>query len=372
MAFETGNPSFRVFHCGEEIGEGIIEGMRERLVPPVEAISASPVEAWAGWRHLLDRDLSEESCLFVPWLYVDRMKAERKIPKALLRAYCRMAEVEEMKKSGLQKLPSSIRTEIRERITAELTPDMPPTLSGYGVVTDFSTGLIYAEATSQKAAENFAGAFRETTGHNIAVMSPETVAVLRRNINQNDIAPACFTDDTTVEAPQECNLGLEFLTWMWYRWEEESDSFETSRGENMSYMLEGPVAFYNDGKGAHNVVIRNGLPLQSREAGASMLCGKKVRKIRLALADGERAWTATIDSDFAFTGVKLPKDRQGAQQSFQERMLLLDTFVEAVFSLYGTFLDCRADAELWRKTEGKMKKWTRRRAEMADGDITQH
>lgn len=372
MAFETGNPSFRVFKCGEQMGEGLIQAFRKRLAPRLEAILASPIEAWAGWRHLLDRDLDEENCLFVPWLYVNRMKSERKIPKPLLRSLCKIAEAEERKKSGFESLPAKVRAEIKDKIIEERTPDMPPSLAGYGVVLDFASGLIYAEATSEKAAGNFAGAFSETTGHSIAVLSPQTLAAMRKGVNANDLEPAVFTDDGSASTPDNCNLGLEFLTWAWYCWEEETDRFQTTRGESMEFMMNGPVSFYSEGKGAHNVVIRNGLPLQSREAGAAMLCGKKVRKIKIALADGDRAWSATIDSDFAFTGVKLPRDPKEPQQPFQERMGLIETFTEAVFSLYDVFLERRSDAAEWRKTEKKMKAWVRRRAEMADGDLTQH
>lgn len=372
MAFETGNPSFRVFRCGEDMNEGLIEVFRKHLAPRPEAITASPMEAWAGWRHLLDRDLDEDNCLFIPWLYINRIKTERKIPKQLLRSYCKIEEANQKKKSGAEVLPPNVRREIRDRIIEQLTPDMPPTLTGYGIVLDFASRAIYAEATSQKAAEAFADAFRETTGHSITVLTPETVAVLRKGVNCRDLKPAVFTDDESISPPDICNLGLEFLTWMWYAWENESDNFETTRGERIEYMMEGPVAFYNEGKGAHNVVIRNGLPLQSREAGAALLCGKKVRKISLSMTNGAHAWTATIDADFAFTGVKLPRDKDEPHQSVQERMGLIESFVEGVFSLYDIFLDLRSNPREWAKTEKKMRDWVGRRAAMADGDITQH
>ncbi|MBR0057052.1 MAG: hypothetical protein IJP66_06955 [Kiritimatiellae bacterium] len=372
MAFEVGNPSFRLFKCGEEINEGLIEAFRRRLAPRPEAITAAPMEAWAGWRHLLDRDLDEDHCLFIPWLYISRMKSERKIPKALLRSYCRLEEAEALKKSGAETLAPAARAEIRERIIGRLTPDMPPTLTGYGVVVDFATGAVYAEATSAKAAEAFAEAFKSTSGHTLAALNPETVAVLRKGVNANDLESAVFTDDESVEIPERCSLGLEFLTWMWYSWEEEADAFENTRGDRVEYLMEGPVAFYNEGKGAHTVVIRNGLPLQSREAGAALLCGKKVRKIKFSMATAAGAWTATLDSDFTFGGVKLPKERGGGKQTVQERMGLLDTFVESVFSLYDKFLDLRSDAHAWARVEKKMRAWVRRRAEMADGDITLH
>lgn len=370
MAFETGNPSFRMFRCGEGMSDALIEAFRRKMAPPIKTLSTSPIEGWVGWRHLLDRNLDEENCLFVPWLYISRMRAERKIPPALLRAYCKTEEAEELKRRNLEFLPAQVKREIRDRLIDQMTPEMPPTLTGAGTVFDLATGLIYTESTATKAAEAFAQAFRDTTGHSVAAYSPEGAAAIRCGVNANDLQPAMFTDDPTVEPSANCNLGLEFLTWAWYRWEEESDMFETSRGENMRIELSGPVSFFNEGKGAFNVVIRNGVPLQSREAGVAMLCGKKVKQIKLAIGDGERAWNATIDSDFVFKSVRLPKDKSEPRQSFYERMGNLETFVEAVFSLFDIFLKIRADGKEWRKTEAKMKAWVRRRATAEDGRVS--
>lgn len=371
MAFESGNPSFMVFKCAEEMSGAIIDAFRARMAPPIESLSSSPIEGWAGWRHLLDRDLDEENCLFVPWIYVNSMRAERKIPGALLRAYCRMAEAEELRARNLEFLPSAVKAEIRERVMERMLPDMPPTLTGGGTVVDLSNGLIYHEATSQKAAETFAQVFRDTTGHPVAAMSPQGVAVLRRGVNENDLKPAVFTDDPTVEPQGNCDLGLEFLTWMWFSWETEGTTFMNSRGETMNYAMQGPVTFFNEGRGAHNVVLRNGLPLQSREAGAAMLCGKKVCRIRFAMGDDLGAWSATIDSNFAIRNLKLPRNPKEPRQSFHERMSLVETFVESLFSLYDSFLDRRADPAEWEKVEGAMRAWTRRRAEMDDGSVAQ-
>lgn len=371
MAFESGSPSFMVFKCGEEMSGSLIDAFRAKMAPPIESLSTSPIEGWVGWRHLLDRDLDEENCLFVPWIYVNSMRAERKIPKALLRAYCRMEEAEELRARNVEFLPAAVKAEIRERVTERMLPEMPPTLTGCGTVVDLSNGLIYHEATSQKAAETFAQAFRDATGHAIAALSPQGAAVLRKGVNQTDLQPANFTDDPTIELPTNCDLGLEFLTWLWFTWETEGDSFMNSRGETLAFAMQGPVAFFNEGRGAHNVVLRNGLPLQSREAGAAMLCGKKVSKIRISMGDDLGAWSATIDSAFAIRNLKLPKDPREPRQSFHERMALVETFVESLLSLYDKFLDRRADAREWGKVEAAMRVWTRRRAEIGDGNVAQ-
>lgn len=380
MAFEVGNLTFRIFKSAGEMNEGVIEAFRNQLAPRPEAITVSEMQAWAGWRHLLDRELDEDHCLFPPWLYINRIKTERKIPPKLLRAYCKLEEDEEMKRQNLDSLPPKMRQEIKERIIERWTPEMPPTLSGFGVVLDFANGMVYAEVSTEKGIAAFASAFELSCGHKLTVLTPETVAVLRKGVNVNDLKPAVFTYDERVTPATNCALGREFLTWMWYYWEKETAMFETTRGDKLTFLMEGPVTFFNEGKGAHNVVLRNGLPLVSLEAGAALFCGKTVRKIQMSMSDGKNSWTATLDSDFAISHLKFSsekdKDDNGEKGNirltFQERMGQLDTFVESLFSLFDIFLDIRSDPHTWAKTEKKMKEWVRERVEAADGDITQH
>ena len=53
-------------------------------------------------------------------------------------------------------------------------------------------------------------------------------------------------------------------------------------------MLEGPLTFFREGEGAHEAVLRKGTPLNSREAGTALYCGKKLKRAKLVLAEGDR------------------------------------------------------------------------------------
>ena len=114
MAFDSGNPSFRVFWYKDHLNDTIIENFAQAIAPEISTLSTSPIDGWAGWRHLLDRDISAESCYFIPWLHLNLMHAERVIPKPLFRAYCRMEEEAERKARGLGFLPRKLKKEIRE------------------------------------------------------------------------------------------------------------------------------------------------------------------------------------------------------------------------------------------------------------------
>lgn len=372
MAFDSGNSSFRIFYYKEKAGEEIVNVFAAAIAPEIKTLSTSPISGWMSWRHLLDREITAENCYFQPWLHLTLMQAERKVPKPLLRAYCRLEEEAERKARNLEILPRKLKAEIKQRVIDSLTPEMPPTLTGISTVLNLSSNFVYSDGVKPSAVEAFAKAFKETTNRGLALITPESAALMLKQVNAQDLEPAVFSGDESVVKPEACNLGLEFLTWLWFAWETRSGGFTSHIGEKCEYMLEGPVTFFNEGRGAHNVVLSKGFPLQSREAGAAMLCGKKVSKVKFAVADAEKSWSATIDSSFAIRALKLPKDKQGGKPTFQERMELTDKFVTTFLHLYGLFLDERKDAKTWKKTVGQMRDWIARRASMEDGDITEH
>ena len=123
-------------------------------------------------------------------------------------------------------------------------------------------------------------------------------------------------------------------------------------------MLEGPITFYREGEGAHEAVLRKGMPLNSREAATALMCGKKLRRAKITVAIDEKAIEATVDADFVFRGVKLPKAEQTEKEGiFEERMMQIETFCDTWFTLYDRFLDMRTDPKAWPQTLAAMQEW---------------
>ncbi len=378
MAFDSGSLSFRIFWVRDKVRDSLLGAFHEAALPPIETLSTSPISGWTGWRHMLDDDLTPENCYFQPWIHVLHVKAERKIPKPLLRAYCKKEEESVKRSRGLEFLPARIRKEIKENVTESLLPDMPPTLSGFGAVLNTASHLIYAEATKKSSQEVFARAFADAAGQGVALYNAQTAAMARRQKNAVGLPPALFTDLLPRSDAEEAPLGHEFLTWLWFTWEERGNDFVSRIGENCQFSLDGPVTFSTTDTQAQNVAISNGLPLRCREAGSALVCGKLVGKVSLTIADSEKSWTASVGADFSIRGLKLPKEDAGdseggaglpsqrrakaaekaaGPQPFQERMTLIDKFVDLLLQLYDAFIDERFDAAAWEKTEAEMKAW---------------
>jgi len=364
MGFDRGSISFRLFYLSSSLGPSVVERFAEHAAPPIESLSTEPIQGWVTGRHLLDTRLTEESCVMGGYLHANLMRAERKIPEALLRAHCRLEEEIQMRARQTENLPRAARTEIRDELMAQLRSKMPPTLTGIPVAIDFRNDRVFAGALSDAQIERFAPAFRQATGIMPVELNSETAALKRKQVNMRDIHPESFSPDPLVAPDENVHLGMDFLTWLWWRWETEGGTFHREKGgAAYGMMLEGPLTFFREGKGAHETLLRKGSPLDSREAGIALLSGKRLKRTKFVLAQGDALWSVTLDADFAFRGVRLPKGEQiDASGRFQERMLHIETLVETVLSFYDRFLEQRASAGEWKKVIASMRAWVAKRA----------
>ncbi len=366
MGFDSGAVAFRLFYLSESYDSSIVEAFARHAAPPITSLDRDPITGWVTGKHLLDRTITEESCVFGPYVSVQLMKAEKKIPNSLLRAYVKLEEEVEKKARNVAELPRAVKSEIREHIIAQFLPQMPPTLTGIPVMTDLRNQIVLASAMSDKQHDAFCVNYRTTVGELPVAVTPESAAAKRKRINPIDLDPVRFTPDETVELVPESALGMDFLTWLWFYWEKEGGVFQADGFEH-GLMLEGPLYFFREGEGAHEVVLRNGVPMNSKEAGVALLCGKKLRRAKITLTRGDWVVSANVDDSFAFRAVKLPKpESEDAYGKFQERMMFIEMFWTAWLALYDKFLDTRCDSKAWPKTVSKMGQWILERARSND------
>jgi hypothetical protein len=358
MPFNSGTVSFRLFYLQRAYTSAVVDDFARRIAPPVDTLDRDPISGWVSGRHLFDRDITDEKCVTGPYLHVQLMKAEKKIPAALLRAYVKQEEDIERRARGAEELSRKAKAEIKARVTAMLQPKMPPTLSSIPIVMDFRNDLLVAGALSDTQIDALTPAFRETVGTIPILLTPETAAIRRKQINAKDLLPVMFSPDESIDPPAEGTLGMDFLTWLWFAWEKEGGVYHLPDGREFGIMLEGPITFFREGKGAHEVALRNGVPLNSREAGTALYCGKKLKRVKVVMAQGDSVFSATMDADFAVRGLKLPKGEQiDDAGKLEERMMMIEFFWLAWLHLFDHFLGLRTDAAQWKKTLTQMRGW---------------
>jgi hypothetical protein len=360
MGFDSGSISCRFFALPSDMPstQKCVERFAAHAAPPIDTLTKDPIQGWVSHRHLLDRTINADTVLHAGYPYLQLLKAERKIPTALLRAEIRMEQIVELQARGVAFLDWKTRAEIRKNVTDRLLPQMPPTLHGIEVVLDDREHVLYATATTDKQCDALTLEVQSALGIRLTPLGPAEAAFRRAGVDVNSLAPTSLSPECE-DSQASGSVGQDFLTWLWFISERRTGGVRLGGGDEFGIMIEGPLVFVLEGEGAHEATLRRGSPMISAEAKTALLAGKKLRRAVVNLARGEELWRGTIDADtFVFRGLRLPKgeavDRTGR---FQERMLALRTFRETFFSAYEMFLAERATPSRWASTRAEIHEW---------------
>lgn len=362
MAFESGSVSYRMFYVTKAMPDDAVDRFAENAAPPIGTLGDGEIHGWVSGRHLLDRVITKDNATYGGYLRLTLLKAERKIPEALLRAECRMEEIARQEAQGKAFLNRAERKEIKDEISARLLPQMPPQLKGIPFVFDDRDGIIYAGALNDKQVDAFVIYFAQTLGFGLIPVDPETAAMKRLGVPVKQWAPSSFSPEVDDhEAGQD--PGEDFLTWLWFFSEARGGLANLDGLGEFAVMIDGPLHFILEGSGAHEAVLRRGEPRLSAEARTSLLGGKKLKQARLTLVEGDAQWSCTLTAaNFAFRGLKLPPlEKMDAVTAFQERINQLARFSEAVLKLFDRFVEERHAVKKWDATVREIRDWVNER-----------
>ncbi|MDZ8118055.1 recombination-associated protein RdgC [Pontiella agarivorans] len=358
MGFEKGSISFRMYFASRDLTTEDIDKFAAAALPPLSTLAEEEVHGWVGGRHLLDRNITEENAFLGGYLRLSLTQARKKVPTSLLQAECALEEMAVMEAEDKNYLNQTQRSEIKKSIQERLLPEMPVQLKGIDFVFDERSHMIYSTATSEKQVDAFVLTLMQTTGCGATPADPETIGERVAQVDVQGWAPSSFSDELE-DGMVDGTAGREFLMWLWFCSEKRQGIAQIPDVGEMAYMVEGPLTFVMEGKGAHEITLRKGEPMLSAEARTALLSGKKLKKAKMQFVRGEEVWAFTFDADdFVFRSLKLPEtetfDRVG---KFQERMVFLETFRQSFFHLYSEFAKERNDSKQWKETKEEMRKW---------------
>jgi hypothetical protein len=362
MGFEKGSLGFRMFFASRDLTVEDVDKFAAHALPPLNTLAEEEIHGWVAGRHLLDRNITEENAFLGGYLRLTLAQAIKKVPASLLNAECAVEEIAVMEADGKQYLKQTERSEIKKQVKERLLPDMPPQLKGIEFVFDERSHMIYASGTSEKQVDAFVLSLMQTTGCSAQPADPDTMAAKTEGVDVQHWGPCSFSDELE-DGMVDGTAGREFLMWLWYCSEKRGGIENVPDAGEIAYMLEGPLTFVMEGKGAHEISLRKGMPMLSAELKSALISGKKLKKAKVHFVRGEETWQFTFDADdFVFRSLKLPQtetfDRVG---KFQERMVLLETFREIFFHLYSKFVKERNDEKEWKETKKAMRLWVSER-----------
>ena len=85
MSFERGSVSLKVFFTptNEPLPSNVVEAFAKDAIPSMDSMPVDGCLGWATGRHLLDRNITEDSAKVAGRLRLTLVKGDRTIPAAL-------------------------------------------------------------------------------------------------------------------------------------------------------------------------------------------------------------------------------------------------------------------------------------------------
>lgn len=156
-------------------------------------------------------------------------------------------------------------------------------------------------------------------------------------------------------------LGKEFLTWLWFRSEQQEGLFRDLPNQELFEVWFDDKLVLDTAMDKIKEVnsIRGESPTETAEANAALRVGKKVSDAKLRIIKDEREWVCTVKAEeLALSGVKVPSvlSREEDEQVL-ERLMLIGELESVLDTLYEEFLKVRLDEERWSVELDNIRRW---------------
>lgn len=374
LRFRVNGPAPRMF--GEEHLERLsaFQAGRQRIA------SADGVEAgWAAGEHVLDTDFELAKNIVNDTLHFDLRVDTEKLPADLFRAYyaVELKALSANNPSGFAsaKQKREARESARERLEEEARDGRFRKRKCIPVLWDAKSNEVLFGATSLAHVDRLTSLYRQTFGHELEAVTAgrrayQLADLHKRTRSVDDSSPSAFVPGVTPEdvawiaddASRDF-LGNEFVLWLWYQGEGETDTVAVADGSEVTYMIARTLTLECPrGQTGHETISHEG-PSRLPEAKRAIQSGKLPRKVGLTLVRHDAQYELTLHAETLAVGsAKLPnpgEDVTDARARLDERADKLRHLVETLDLLYDAFGQRRFGPE-WADTLPRMQRWLSR------------
>lgn len=379
MGFFNGRVSFTRFRvtgrAPGQFGPDHLDALAHHAIGKRKKMSADGVDiGWIAGDHILDtkfdlaKNIVNETLQFA--LRVDVTK----IPSDLLRAYMHV-EMEALSKGNPSGMPSArqrreARANARERLESEASDGRFLRRKSYPVLWDGVSRELLLGTTSITAIDRLAQLFHETFDRNLEPLFAGGRALRLAEAREqtrgvDDAGPSAFVPGVSPTEiawiPDEASrdfLGNEFLLWLWYVLDSESDSIALGDGSEVTIMLARTLVLECPRGQTGRESISSEGPTRLPEARRAIQAGKMPRKVGLTLVRHDRPAELTLHAEtLAVTGAKLAAPEGEEERArHEERVTILRDLAECLDLLYDVFCKVRISSD-WNKELGKIQKW---------------
>jgi hypothetical protein len=382
MSFFTGRVSctrYRVAGKSPRLfGPEHLQRLSKHLIGKQKIASGDGIEAgWIAADHILDTRFDLDKNIINDVLHFALRIDSQKVPADLLRAYLQV-ELEGLasgnptgRSSAGQKRQA--RETARQRLEAEAADGRFLRRKAYPVLWDAQSNELLVGTTSVTAIGRLHTLFQQTFDRSFEPLGAGRQAFLHaqtRNQTRgvDDATPAAFVPGISPAElawlPDETNrdfLGNEFLLWLWYVLDAESDTLVlTDKSEATVMLARTLVLECPRGQTGKESIISDG-PSHLPEAHRAIQAGKLPRKAGLTVVRHDQQYELTLHAEsLAITGARLPlPEAEDDRARLEERVTQVRHLLETMDLLYDTFGQHRF-GNGWSKELAKIQKWLQR------------
>jgi len=276
---------------------------------------------WLAGDHILDTRFDLAKNIVNDALHFALRIDSQAIPGDLLRAYT-LVELEGLTSANPSGIPSArqkreARLLAKERLETEAGDGRFLRRKAIPLLWDAPSHELLVGSTSVTVLEHLHTLFKQTFGHGIDLLGSGRQAFQHSEISQktrmvDDAAPSVFVPSQAHEVawvPDEASrdfLGNEFLLWLWYYLEKESDTLHLADNSEAAILLTRTLSLECPRGQTGKESISSEGPTRLPEALRAVQSGKLPRKVGVTLVRQDQSYDFVIQAEtLAITGAKL-------------------------------------------------------------------
>ncbi len=384
MAFFNGRASFLRFRVDGPaprlFGEEHLERLAEFQAGRNRLASADGIEVgWTAGEHVLDVDFQLAKNIVNDMLTFELRVDVEKLPTDLLKAYYSV-ELKALAAGNHSGLPSArqkreAKENARDRLEQEGKDGRFKRRKCIPVVWDRLTNEVLFGATSLTHIDRLVSLFHQTFHFTLEAVTAGRRAYSLAELHQttrnvDDCKLSLFIPDVT---PDEAGwiaddssrdfVGNEFLMWLWFNSEGESDTIKVADNSEITYMIARTLTLECPrGQTGHETISHEG-PSRLPEAKRAIQSGKLPRKLGLTLVRHAYQYELAIHAETLGIGSAKfpnpPEDIKDGRAKLEERADRVRHLIETLDLLYDAFGRQRFGKQ-WSDTLPRMQKWLAR------------
>ena len=381
MGFLSGSVTVQRFTAAKctQFGDDHLRRLTHHAAGPRVASADGVEAAWTATDSVLDTDFTLEKNVYPQGLVFDLRTVTNRLPADMLHAY-RVAELKALSANNPSGIPSArqkreAKEAARDRVEEQAKDGRFLKRKCDPVFWDGDRGEVYFGSSSLANVDRLCALFAQTFGIDItdterpASLAPGLEAVtaarlaLDRHPESERSALATFVgggDPTCVWQLSESHpdfLGAEFLLWLWFKLDVDSDTLKLPDGSEATVMLARSLSLECPRGQTGREAFKHEGPTRLPEVRRAIQSGKLPRRVGVTLVRHDQQFEFTLDDMLTISGAKLPPAEDATGRALVEHRLdATRALVDAVEGLYFLFLDTRF-GKGWGKELERMRRW---------------